>query len=156
MIKTFNQLSQEEQEILFTTPAKAAILVGGADEDFNKIERKVAKELTHIKSYTSDDALKEFYAIVSNRFIRDVDSLMINYPTYAKDRNPLIRKELKAVIPVLDQLGDDFKNGFQDSVIEIARYVAEASGGVLGFLSVSHQESTALSNLTKVLKEHAY
>lgn len=150
---TFNNLSKEEQDILFLTPAKAAILVGGADEDFDKIEQKVAKEITYIKSYTSKGNLKNFYAYVAEHFVQDVNDLMVNYPVKAKERNQLIKQELIKLNPILEKLEEGFKTNFVNTILELARHVAEASGGILGLLTINHKERIEIENLTTILKE---
>lgn len=149
----FNELSNEEQELLFLAPVKASILVGGADEDFDKIERRVAKELTHIKSYTSKGQLKSFYTVVAGRFMKDLNELMQGYPHTAAERNKVILEELAAQKEILAKLGEKFQLNFSNTLIEIGRYVAEASGGVLGMLSINEHEERAILNLEKTLKE---
>ena len=149
-------LTEEEKEFIYELPARAAILVGGADDDFDVIERKVATELTHLKAFTSNEYLQEYFAEVSTRFVADVDRLMAAYPNTAKERNPQIREELNKASEVLLKIDGHFTDGFDDAIIEIARYVAEASGGVLGFLAISKVEERALCNLTRILKEQAY
>ncbi len=148
----FNELPIEEQEILFLTPAKAAVLVGGADENFDEIEQKVATELTRIKSYNSKGELKDFYSLVSDRFVQDINNLMEIYPETAKERNDIIKEELTKVSPILEKLGDGFKTTFINIILELARHVAEASGGILWLLTINHDERKEIENLTKILK----
>ena len=152
---TFNELLPEEQEILFLTPVKAAILIGGADEDFDKIERRVAKELTHVKSYTSKGELKKFYSVVANRFLKDLNELMDTYPQTAEKRSQLIMEELANTRAILDKLEGKFQIRFVKTILEISRYVAEASGGILGLLSINQQEYKAILELEKTLKAPA-
>lgn len=148
---SISELPKEAQETLFLTPAKAAILVGGADEHFDKIEQRVAKEITYIKSYTAKGHLKEFYGHVAERFVKDVNDLMITYPIKATERNAIIHEELKNLLPILDQLEDPFKTNFIKSILELARHVAEASGGILGLLTISHKERIEVEKLTNML-----
>ena len=156
MSQYLSVLTEEEKEFLYQVPARAVILVGGADDDFDDLERKTAEELAKTKTYTSNEELQCYFTEVSGRLLQDVDALMAGYPTEAKDRNPKIREELRNVNSVLDKIDGHFTDGFTDAIIEIARYVAESSGGVLGFLSVSKTEEKALCNLTKILKEYSY
>lgn len=153
MSLAFNELSKEEQEILLLAPIKAAFLVGGADDDFDKVERRVAKELTHIKSYTSRGTLKDFYGIVASRFVDDLNHLVKVYPENASERNPQIRAELTEVRAILDKMKEGFRINLVNSLLEIGRYVAEASGGVLNMLSINKEEYRAIQNLGKILKE---
>ncbi len=147
----FTQLTAEEKEFMFSVPALACILIGGADDHFDEIERKTAKEITHIKSYTSNQYLKDYYTKVSETFVSDVDAIMATLPEKASERNPMIREQLKKVNAILDKLDPHFSKDFNKTVIEIAKYVADASGGVIGFLSVSTVEQEEIANLTLVL-----
>lgn len=146
----FENLTDEEKAFVHEVPVLAAILVAGADNDIKKIELRVASQITKIKAHTSTE-LKAFYAEVSEDFHNKFEHLLARYPNNAAERNPAIREDLKVLQPILIKMKRTRADEFVTSVHEIARYTAEATGGVLGYYSVSEVEKKALFNLDLIL-----
>lgn len=147
----FEKLNEEEKHFIHEVPILAAILVAGADDNIDKMERKVAEKITYIKSYTTEE-LKEFYKEVSAGFHDKFESILSRYPKTASERNPLIREDLKRVEEILPKMLRTRADEFVNSVKEIARYVAEASGGIVGYYSIRATEKNALYNLNLIVK----
>lgn len=152
--KVFEKLSAEEIEFLKDVPVLASILVAGADNQIDIDEKKVAHELAHIKSYTSIEEFQCFFKEVSDVFQERFDALVAKYPATAKERNPQIRKDLKEVQTILKKMDGIYAEEFIDSIEEMSRYIAEASGGVLGYMAISRVEQRALHNLTIILNAY--
>lgn len=146
----FQKLSEEEKDFAHDVPILAAILVAGADDDVSRMEKKVAAQVTYFKSHTTS-LLKDFYAEVSEDFHTKFERIFSKYPDSAAERNPAIREDLARVdeiIPKMDRVrGDEFV----DSVLSVARNVAEASGGLLGYTVMKSSEQRALKNLELIL-----
>ena len=146
----FQKLSEEEKDFAHRVPILAAILVAGADDDVEQIEKKVAAQVTYFKGHTTSQ-LKEFYTEVSEDFHEKFETMMTKYPANAAERNPAIREDLARldeIIPKMDRVrGDEFV----DSILSVARQVAEASGGLLGYANIKPAEQRALSNLKLIL-----
>lgn len=153
-VKVFEKLSAEEIEFLRDVPVLASILVAGADDQIDIDEKRVAHELAHIKSYTSIEEFQCFFKEVSDVFPKRFEALLDKYPKVAKERNPQIRENLKKVTEILKKIDSIYAEEFIDSIEEMARYIAEASGGVLGYMSISRVERRALHNLTIILNAY--
>ena len=151
MIPEFSQLTQEEKNLLYDVPALATILIAGADNIIDKYEKQVAAELTKYKSVTSEPELQDYFAHVSTTFRERLEQLIAELPGKAKFRNPFIREQLAHVNEITVKINEEFSMEYYKHIKDIARYVAEASGGVLGYLSINKAEARALNNLDMIL-----
>ncbi len=151
MIPQFSELTEEEKSLMKDVPALATILIAGADNCIDKYEKKVATELTKYKSISSDPQLQDYFIEVSSNFRERLEQLIAELPGKAKFRNPFIREELTRINDIISKINPEFATEFYRSIKEIAQYVAEASGGVLGYLTISKVEAKALNNLEMIL-----
>lgn len=156
MIPQFSELTQEEVELMYQVPALATILIAGADDDIDNLEKEVAEELTVLKASTSEPKLHEYYEKVSATFRKDLETLISELPGSAKFRNPYIREQLTHINIIFDKVPPMFANDFYRHIKQIAKRVAEASGGVLGYLSVGKEEERALNNLEMILQPKSF
>ena len=144
-------LSQEDQQFILKVPALASILVAGADDKIDHWEKEAASEMTSIKSSAGVPQVRDFYAKVSQDFHQQLEDLIAELPGKASVRNPFIREELAKIQEIYPQVDSAFAKALHKSVMDISKRVAEASGGVLGYLSVSLEESNAIENLNRIL-----
>ncbi|MCP4522058.1 MAG: hypothetical protein GY827_10270 [Cytophagales bacterium] len=156
MIPQFSELTQEEKDLMYQVPALATILIAGADDDIDALEKEVAEELTNLKATTTEAELQEYYEKVSTTFRKDLEQLISELPGKAKFRNPYIREQLAEINVIFDKVPPMFANDFYRHIKQIAKRVAEASGGVLGYLSVSKEEERALNNLEMILQPKSF
>ena len=156
MIAQFSQLTEEEIKLLYQIPALATILIAGADDNIEVLEKEVAEELTLLKASTGDITLREYYEKVSLTFSADIEKLISELPGKAKYRNPYIREQLAQVNIIFDKVPPMFANDFYRHIKQIGRRVAEASGGLLGYLAVGKEEERALHNLDIILKPKSF
>ncbi len=144
-------LTQEEQQLLINVPALASILVAGADDNIDEWEKEAAAEMTRIKSSAGVPQVRDYYSVICQNFHEQLEGLIAQLPGKASVRNPFIREELAKVKGLYDKLDPKFAKALHKSVMDIAKVVAEASGGVLGYLAVSFEEANALQNLNRIL-----
>ena len=150
----FFNLSAEEEAFLIKTPAIITILIAGADSDIDKAEIQEAKEIIYrIKENAS--SLSSFYNQVIENFEINLDQFLGTYPTNTRERNQIISEELKLLNHILPNLELDTAINFYSDMKQLARHIAEASGGVLGYLSVDKEESKYM-NLPMIKNPEEY
>jgi hypothetical protein len=138
---TFDNLSKAEKELLFLAPAMVAILIAGADDDIDDKERATARKLIKYKEVAPKNAvLVPYIKKIRETFEEDITKLLTEYPGMAELRNPIIEEQLKRLNDILPKLSIDFSKAFYEGLRNFARNIAKASGGVLGFFSVSEEE----------------
>lgn len=145
MIEQFKNLEESEVEVMFKIPILVSILIAGADNNIDNTEIKKAISLSKIRQQKARKDLIDYYKIVGADFEDKLKILIQQYPVDADDRNPLIIEELKKLNAILPKLDKNFAVDIYQSIRDIARQVAEASGGLLGYLAVGYEESKFVS-----------
>lgn len=141
MVKEFEDLREDEIEVLVDAPVYVAILIAGADGDIDKAERKEAVEVAHSKQGRAREQLVEYYKLVGERFEAKFTEKISELPENADERNKAITAELRKLNFILPKIDKNFAVKLYASLKDLAKKIAEASGGILGYLSVSYEES---------------
>ncbi len=144
MIKEFENLREDEKEVLLGAPVHVAILIAGADGDIDKAERKEAIDVAHSKQGRAREQLVEYYKAVGATFEDKFNQLISDLPDDAEERNKAITTELRKLNFILPKIDQNFAVKLYASLKDLAKKIAEASGGILGYLSVSYEESKLL------------
>lgn len=145
MIEEFKNLKEEEIGLLLKAPALVSVLIAGADDKIDNKEKNLAISLAKLKTYRARKALIEYYNEVHKHFEDQMNSLIDDLPTSAKDRNPIIEAELATLNDILPKIEKRWSIQFYESMKDFAKQVAEASGGILNMLSISPEESKYLN-----------
>ena len=145
MIKELNKLSDKEIELMIETPALIAILVAGADGVIDEREVSWAEKVKIFRSSKENSMLKEYYSKAVREFRKTVKDLIEYLPDNLSERNYEITKRLKGLNDILPKLNNKFSTEFYKSLISYAEQVATASGGILGYASISPEERRWLS-----------
>ncbi len=141
MIPEFDSLTEEETALMLKAPALVCFLVARADGKIDSKEIEEAILISQIKQTRARKALIEYYREVGVLFRDQLTELMRALPEDGKDRSDSVIKELEKLNPILTKLEKSFAVKFHASLREIAKKIAEASGGVLGLLKISYAES---------------
>lgn len=141
MIKEFENLREEEVQLLLNAPVYVAILIAGADGNIDKSERKEAVEVARSKQSRAREQLVDYYKEVGANFEDSFNKLIDELPDNSEERTKIITAELRKLNFILPKIDNDFSVKLYASLKELAKKIAEASGGILGYLSVSYEES---------------
>ena len=141
MIEQFKRLAKEETQIMYKAPVLVAILIAGADNTIDNEEIREACEMAKLKQTKSNGPLKAFYQRVGVDFENELRAHIKILPQETEQRNAWIISELKKLNMILPKLDNSFAVAFYDSLKDLARKIAEASGGVLGYMAVGQEES---------------
>ncbi len=141
MIKEFENLREDEIDVLKKAPLYVAVLIAGADGNIDKSERREAIDILHLKESKAREQLLEYYQEVSKDFESKFVSMIESLPKDVEERNKVITAELRKLNFIFPKIDNHFCVKLYASLKEYAKKIAEASGGVLGYLSVSFEES---------------
>lgn len=142
-IQAFSQLSQEEIDQLVQAPAKIALLIAAADQDIDEKETEWAKKLVHYRSFSSEPLLFKYYEMVDQDFENHLTQLEAAYADQPGQLVPQLSEQLAALNPILQKVAatdPDYAQALRKSWRSLAKRVAEASGGLLGFASINKEE----------------
>lgn len=141
MIAEFDALSESEVELMHKAPILVCILVAGADNNIDQSEMQLAISLARKKSKRNKSKLMEFYVTVAEDFEDKIKIIIQSFPVEAEERNILIMNELNRLNLILPKLEKSFAIQFYESIREIAKKIAESSGGILGIRSIGSEEA---------------
>jgi hypothetical protein len=143
---TFDNLTKAEKELLYLAPAMVTILIAGADDDIDDKERATAQKLIRYQEVAPKQAiLVPYIKKIRETFEEDLARLLSEYPGMAELRNPIIKEQLEKLNNILPKLNPEFSKAFYVGLRNFAKNIATASGGVLGFFSISEEEKKWLN-----------
>ena len=137
-IKHFSQIAESEFELLVQAPALVTVLIAGADSTIDKKEKAWGKKLVAYRTFTSDVKLHEYYEQVDKGFETALDQLV---DAWTPESEQELTDKLAKVNGILPKLDKEIADLLKDSWKSLARKVAEASGGFIGFGSVNPDEA---------------
>ncbi|MEO9967012.1 MAG: hypothetical protein ABJF11_14535 [Reichenbachiella sp.] len=141
MIKEFNTLRDDEIEVLLKAPVLVSILIAGADDKIDKSEIHQAVEIANSKQSRAREQLIDYYKEVGKDFQEKFVQLVNEMPDSSEGRAEIISKELRKLNFILPKIENKFAIKLHASLKDMAKKVAEASGGLLGYMSVSYEEA---------------
>lgn len=141
MIPEFDKLSLAEIELMHKAPMLVCILIAGADDHIDNKEIRKAITLTEKKQKRAKSHLLEFYKEVGEDFEDKLKIVIQGFPVDVEERTPLVIESLEQIDGVLKKVDRNFAIEFYRSLREIAKEIANSSGGVLGLKSVGDEEA---------------
>ena len=155
MIPQFEGLSEDQKELMFDAIPLITIYIAGADGKIDEKEAEWAKKVTQIRSYSYHESLQEFYTNLGETYASRLDSYIASLPTDVETRTTAIREKLMGLNAVLPRLDVNFAFKFYKGLLSFAKHVAKASGGFLGFGSISRTEKKliGLDMITPIVLE---
>ncbi len=144
MIQEFEGLNQEEQQLLVDSIPLITILIAGADGNIDQDELDWSEKLTGIRAYAHPDTLNPYYELVGQHFSERMTHLMTSLPQDTATRQEAVSQQLAQLNAVLPKLEFNYAQRLYTSLTSFAEHVAKASGGFLGFASISKEEASLL------------
>jgi hypothetical protein len=134
-MKTYHDLPQKEKEELLKFPAYVSLLAAnyhnkGIDED----EKKSAIDFSHIKTFSSNPLLKEFFDAVNRNFEKTINDLNEKLPKKKNEREIIIRNELEKIEKILLKTDSEYSNALRESMKSFKEHVAHAHHNLMEYL----------------------
>ncbi len=145
MLDKFTGIDEAEKKQLICAISKITVLIAGADGMIDTAETEWAIKLTKIRSYATEDALKDFYKEVGKTFDEDLHSLINSVPYGVEMRTKLLVEWLTDLNSPLSKLPNELAANLYHSYTTFAKHVAEASGGFLRMWSISGEEKKLIN-----------
>lgn len=140
MIKEFFVLTEEERNIMMDTPVLITILIAGADGKIDEKEKEWAYKVKVFRSNKEDSRLSSYFTEVGEIFKDRLEELIDELPDNIGERNSKITSRLEKLNDIFPKLDKNFAVEFYKNMLSYAEQIAKASGGVLGYSSISPEE----------------
>lgn len=144
-IPAFDHLTEDERIRLINAPAYVTVLIAGADENIDRREKLSAAKLVHYRTFTSDPLLHDYYESVNESFEEALNGLISLYEDGIDSGGKAVSDELSLLNPILEKLDPPVKMKLVDTWRSLAKKVAEASGGLLGYGSINMEERSLIT-----------
>jgi len=138
MIKEFDNLTDNETELMLKAPVLVCILIAGADGTIDKKEIKEA--IAHTQKKTKG-SLAGYLMEVSQDFEDKIKILIQSYPYESTQRNPILIEELGQLNGIWKKLDKPFAAQVYNMLRELAQKIASSSGGLWGMKTVANEEA---------------
>ena len=151
MIPQFEDLNQEESELMYSLPIYVSVLIAGADGKIDSMEIKKAVSLAGLKKKKARKDLLDYYNHVNTDYEDKIKMTIANLPLGHKEREKILIDNLSQANDIFPKVDKAFVIKLYASLKETAKHIAEASGGVFGYMSVGYEESRLID--LKMIKD---
>jgi hypothetical protein len=129
----FKDLNRPEREQLEKFPVYLSLLAASKDCRLDGREMHTALKLTHIKTFSCDPVLADYYAEVDKHFERSVWEISDHLPAGRDAREITIRRELSKLEILLRKLDHRYAAIMHDSLRSYKEHVSRAHRNVLEY-----------------------
>jgi hypothetical protein len=130
-MKPFKNLSEEEYKMLLKFPAFISLLAANQDGKLDEVEKKSAIKFAHIKTFTCNPLLIDFYEEVDKVFERNIVDLDQELPKGKENRDAAIRSELFKLESIVLKSGQVYTSTMFESMLSFKDHVSKAHNNVL-------------------------
>ena len=127
----FKNISAQENEMLLKFPAYVSLQATDSDGKLDEAEKKSAIKFSHIKTYSCDPLLTEFYNEADIVFDKNINELDKTLPAIKAEREEIIRKELVNLEKIVLKLGEEYVSVMHRSMKSFKEHVSKAHRNVL-------------------------
>ncbi len=125
------KLSNKEHELFLKFPAYISLLAANLDGLFDEVEQFSANEFAHMKTYSCDLKLEDFYRELCRNFETSLDELNKSLPKEKELRAKAIEKELINIENIMLKLGDEYSSVMHESMRSFKDHISRAHHNVL-------------------------
>lgn len=130
-MKSFKDLTELENKELLKFPAIISLLAANSDNKLDAVEKQSAIKFSHIKTYSCDPLLTEFYAEADKIFESNIQQLDKDLPVEKAAREAALKSELLKLETILLKLGPDYVSVMRRSMNSFKEHVSHAHHNVL-------------------------
>jgi len=132
-MKTFKKLKKDEKALLVKAPALVSFLAVDRDNTTYKTEQAEALKLSHIRTFTSDPLLTDYYKEVEKFFESQWNKLNQKYSPLNKANRKTIEQEIARINKLLDRMDPKFADALRESLHSYAEHVGKADQNLLKY-----------------------
>ena len=144
MIHEFKNLNEDEATAMVMAPSLVALLIAGAEGNIDQKEIDWGTKIAHFRA-TENTILQNYYQEVYKNFHDTLNQLTEAMPKDVAERSAKINMELSKLNSIFPKLDYDFAVELYKSLLTLSKQVAQASGGLWGYGSISPEEKKHLN-----------
>lgn len=130
MIKQFNKLTNQERELLYKAPVLVSVLASCSFNEVNEAQKADAIKLSHLKTFTSNPVLREYYEEVDKQFKDQFETIVKEYFPFDENKRNTLKKEIERINLIIGRLEKTFGQVLHKSLEGYASHVKKATHSV--------------------------
>jgi len=134
-------LTADEKETLYNMPVYVTLLIAGADDNIDNAEIARSIELAELNKKFSRPDLHDYYKIASEDFSDKLQEELASLPEDREKRLVYLVEALEKLNNILPKLEREVAIDIYASAKDLAKKIAESSGGILGYMTIGYEES---------------
>ena len=127
----FKKLSEKENEELLKFPAYISLLAANFEGQLDEVEKKSAIKFSHIKTFSCDPLLSEFYKAADKVFKQNIEVIDRELPKEKHNREAAIKQELQIMVQIASKLGKKYAATMHLGMESFKEHVSRAHNNVL-------------------------
>ena len=126
------KLDQIDRGIILRAPAVVALLAAVSDDgEVSQDEKAASVRLAHLRTYTSNPILHNFYKEVDKCFEQNFDDILSQLPKDWKEKERFLENRLCNLDPVLQKLDPVYAEELITSLKSFAKHVFKSNSNFL-------------------------
>jgi len=130
MIRQFARLTSEEQELLLKAPALVSVLTACSYNEVNQARKADAVKLSHLKTYTADPMLRDYYKEVEKDFKEQFEAIAEAYYPFDTQKRNELRHQIDLVNQVIGKLNSAYATRLHKSLEKYANHVKKSTHSI--------------------------
>ena len=130
-MKPFKELTEWENKELLKFPAFISLLASNSDNKFDTLEKESATKFSHIKTYSCDPLLTQFYEEADKVFENNIQQLDMDLPIEKASRAEALKGELMKLETMIMKMGNEYSSVMHKSMESFKNHVSQAHHSVL-------------------------
>jgi hypothetical protein len=130
-MKLFKKLTKSENKALLKFPAFVSLLAANNDDKLDAVEKQSAIRFSHIKTYSCDPLLTEFYEAADKIFENNIQQIDKDLPIEKAARGAALKRELMKLETIVLKLGEEYITVMHRSMKSFKEHVSKAHHSAL-------------------------
>ncbi len=129
------QISERDYQLLLKFPVYVSLLAANTDGKMDHAEKQAAIEFAHVKTYSCNALLLDFFKEVNKDFEKTLKDLNDALPRGKADRDVAINAELQKIGNIVSHLAPENASILQQSMTSFKQHISRAHDNILiGFI----------------------
>jgi len=130
MISQFENLTNEERDLLLKAPVLVSVLASCSLNEVNKTQKADAIKLSHLKTFTAIPLLHPYYVEVEKSFKEQFEATVEKYYPFDEDKRNALENEMQKTNMVIRKLNKEYARALHESLKGYAKHVKKAAHSI--------------------------
>jgi len=126
----FDKLSEKENEELLKFPAYISLLAANFEGHLDDVEKRSAIKFAHIKTFSCDPLLSEFYKAADKVFEKNIKAIDRELPKEKDSREVAIKQKLQTLAKIVSKLDKEYAATIYRGMESFKEHVSRAHNNV--------------------------